>query len=144
MSTTAAGRRGLRDTSLRIALLGALFAAPVLVAAPVSAGPGYGPATVHFAPVSDEYDHSGYDRDGYNRLGYDRDGYDEDGRDSFGYDRDGYDRSGYNRRGLDREGYTREGCHPDGADREGSDRAVCDAWRAERAKGFRLPTGSAG
>ncbi|WP_459548736.1 hypothetical protein [Nocardia sp. X0981] len=159
MSTSRAARRGLRRTSLRFVLFGALIAAPALVVVPASAVPGAGPTTTHFAPVSDDYDKDGYDvfgrdrhgydKDGYDVFGRDRHGYDKDGldrygRDRAGYDRHGYDLWGYDRRGFDREGYTRSGCRVDGNDRESADRAVCDAWRARLADQQRLPTGSAG
>ena len=85
-----------------------------------------------------------FDADGYDDFGYDRSGFDRYGYDRWGYDRQGYDRQGYDRLGLDRDGYTHQGCRADGVDREWADRAICDAWRAERPNGLRLPTGSAG
>ncbi|MGV9638588.1 hypothetical protein ACWDO0_30840 [Nocardia rhamnosiphila] len=148
MSTTIAARRGLRYTSLRIALLGALFAAPALAVAPASAEPGIGPITTHLAPVSDDYDSSGYDRWGYDREGYDRfgrdnRGYDKEGFDRWGYDRDGYDRAGFDTWGYDEDGYdedgydrwdyTRDGCRIDGNDQKWAIRRICDAWRARVA-----------
>ncbi|WP_157181813.1 hypothetical protein [Nocardia testacea] len=158
MSTTIAARRGLRYISLRIALLGALFAAPALAVAPASAEPGIGPITTHLAPVSDDYDSSGYDRwgydrHGYDRWGYDREGYDRFGRDNRGYDKEGFDRWGYDREGYDRAGfdtwgydedgydedgydrwdYTRDGCRIDGNDQKWAIRRICDAWRARVA-----------
>ena len=150
MSTTTAAHRGLRYTALRIALLGALFAAPALAVAPASASaePAIGPITTHLAPVSDEYDRHGYDRWGYDRDGYDRfgrdnRGYDKEGFDRRGYDRDGYDRDGFDTWGYDEDGYdedgydrwdsTRDGCRIDGNDEKWAIRRICDAWRARVA-----------